>query len=121
MQLRVARLCLDCEEVHVESRCPRCASESYAFLSTWLPTEERRRWRKPLIEGANGESRLGVFSRMIARFFGIEPAPIQGPTPARRRSDAVPNLTFEEPVTENRVHEAPPKTANHTAPSSPRT
>jgi len=45
MQLRVARLCLDCEELHTESRCPRCISEHYAMVSTWLPVEERRRFR----------------------------------------------------------------------------
>jgi hypothetical protein len=43
MQLRVARLCLDCEEVHNELHCPVCASDSYAYLSRWVPTEERRR------------------------------------------------------------------------------
>jgi hypothetical protein len=47
MQLRVARLCLDCEELHTESRCPKCISEHYAMVSTWLPVEERRRFRKP--------------------------------------------------------------------------
>src|SRR5215468_8423 len=47
MQLRVARLCLDCEELHTDNACPRCASESYAFLSNWLHVEERRRWRRP--------------------------------------------------------------------------
>src|SRR5262245_32500541 len=29
MQLRTARLCLDCEEVHEEQQCPVCASESF--------------------------------------------------------------------------------------------
>lgn len=46
MQLRVARLCLDCEELHTEARCPKCISEHYAMVSTWLPVEERRRFRK---------------------------------------------------------------------------
>ena len=47
MQLRVARLCLDCEELYVGDTCPVCASDRSAFLSTWLPVEERRRWRRP--------------------------------------------------------------------------
>lgn len=42
MQLRVARLCLDCEEVHGELQCPICASDSFAYLSRWVPVEERR-------------------------------------------------------------------------------
>jgi hypothetical protein len=42
MQLRVARLCLNCEEVHDAQTCPLCASETYAFLKKWVPVEERR-------------------------------------------------------------------------------
>ena len=47
MQLRVARLCLDCEELHAEDRCPKCISEHYAMLTMWLPVEERRKFRRP--------------------------------------------------------------------------
>jgi hypothetical protein len=42
MQLRVARLCLDCEEVHDAQQCPICASESFAYLVRWVPVPERR-------------------------------------------------------------------------------
>ena len=42
MQLRVARLCLDCEEVHDAQTCPVCASETFAFLKKWVPVGERR-------------------------------------------------------------------------------
>ena len=42
MQLRIARVCLDCEEVHENQECPVCASESYAFLTRWVPVTERR-------------------------------------------------------------------------------
>jgi len=38
MQLRNARLCLDCEEVHDAAHCPACASESFAFITRWVPT-----------------------------------------------------------------------------------
>jgi len=41
MQLRLARLCLDCEEIHDRQQCPICASESFAYLSRWVPTPER--------------------------------------------------------------------------------
>ena len=44
MQLRTARLCLDCEELHEENTCPVCASEMFAFLTRWVPAEERRAW-----------------------------------------------------------------------------
>jgi hypothetical protein len=42
MQLRKARLCLDCEEVHDAQQCPLCTSESFAFLTRWIPARERR-------------------------------------------------------------------------------
>ena len=41
MQLRLARLCLDCEEIHDSQQCPVCASESFAYLSRWVPSPER--------------------------------------------------------------------------------
>jgi hypothetical protein len=37
MQLNVARLCLDCEELHEAQRCPVCASETFAFVTRWVP------------------------------------------------------------------------------------
>jgi hypothetical protein len=42
MQLNVARLCLECEEVHEAWTCPRCTSETFAYLSRWIPVPERR-------------------------------------------------------------------------------
>lgn len=47
MQLRTARLCLDCEEIHEENTCPVCASEMFAFLTRWVPVEDRRTRRWP--------------------------------------------------------------------------
>ena len=47
MQLRNARLCLDCEELHEEPHCPVCASESFAFLARWIPVDERRLAQRP--------------------------------------------------------------------------
>jgi hypothetical protein len=37
MRLAVARVCLDCEEVHDGDRCPVCSSETFAFLKRWVP------------------------------------------------------------------------------------
>ena len=49
MQLRLARLCLDCEEVHDgPQQCPSCASETFAFLTRWVPPAERRSHVRPL-------------------------------------------------------------------------
>ena len=47
MQLRVARLCLDCEEVHDSLECPVCSSESFAYISRWVPVPERRQRPRP--------------------------------------------------------------------------
>jgi predicted nucleic acid-binding Zn-ribbon protein len=57
MQLRNARLCLDCDEVHEESHCPVCASESFAFIKRWVPASERRgRPAPPEPEGTHRET-----------------------------------------------------------------
>ena len=42
MQLRLARLCLDCEDVHDGQQCPVCASETFVYLTRWVPAPERR-------------------------------------------------------------------------------
>jgi hypothetical protein len=42
MQLSTARLCLDCDEVHEAQKCPVCASESFSYMSRWVPAPERR-------------------------------------------------------------------------------
>jgi hypothetical protein len=47
MQLRTARLCLDCEEVHDAMRCPSCASETFTYITRWIPAPERRRQPRP--------------------------------------------------------------------------
>jgi hypothetical protein len=54
MQLRVARLCLDCEDVHDGQQCPVCASESFAYLSRWVPTPERRSQPRQPAEAREG-------------------------------------------------------------------
>jgi hypothetical protein len=48
MQLRDARLCLDCEELHTEGSCPVCASEAFVFVTRWIPVEDKEsRKRRP--------------------------------------------------------------------------
>ena len=42
MQLRTARLCLDCAELHEAQQCPACASESFSYITRWVPAPERR-------------------------------------------------------------------------------
>jgi hypothetical protein len=53
-------MCLDCEELHEENTCPVCASEMFAFLTRWVPAEERRtRRRPPVPEKAPEKERAG--------------------------------------------------------------
>lgn len=40
MQLSVARLCLDCQEIHEEDRCPVCTSDAFAFMTRWVTLDE---------------------------------------------------------------------------------
>ena len=39
MHLGMARLCLDCHEVHEYDRCPACTSEAFAFITRWIKLE----------------------------------------------------------------------------------
>ena len=55
MQLRTARLCLDCEDVHDAQQCPICASETFAYLTRWVPVPERRARPRP-VEPAGSET-----------------------------------------------------------------
>lgn len=55
MQLRNARLCLDCEEVHDAQQCPVCASETFTFMTRWVPAPERRERPRPPQEPARPE------------------------------------------------------------------
>jgi hypothetical protein len=66
MQLRNARLCLDCEEIHEDPRCPVCASESFAFIKRWVTAPERRgRPRPAAADGANGET-VATYKELLA-------------------------------------------------------
>ena len=47
MQLRKARLCHDCEEVHADPQCPVCASETFTYITRWVPAPERRKRPRP--------------------------------------------------------------------------
>ena len=101
MQLRVARLCLDCEEVFAGDSCPVCASERYAFLSRWLPSEERRRWRRPApkrVSAAHGP--VHAVKRLFARWLGDGDHEVSRGRLRTRASDFVPDLSFDEPAKE---------------------
>ena len=64
MQLRTARLCMDCEEVHDSQQCPACASETFAYLTRWVPVPERRQRPRPT-ELANRET-VDTYREMLS-------------------------------------------------------
>lgn len=47
MRLRDARLCLDCDEVHDATICPVCGSESFTYISRWVPVPDAERPQRP--------------------------------------------------------------------------
>jgi hypothetical protein len=69
MQLRSARLCLDCQEVHDLQRCPVCASDSFAPISRWIPAPERRGQPRPV-----ASPEVEVYRALLSD----EPAPSPG-------------------------------------------
>jgi len=64
MQLRTARLCLDCEEIHDSQQCPSCASETFAFLTRWVPVPERQQKRPRTLEATSPET-LDTYREML--------------------------------------------------------
>jgi hypothetical protein len=76
MQLRNARLCLDCEELHQDAQCPVCASESFAFLSRWIPVEERRNRRRVVRPASEPKSQVKRWAQRGA--FGLAAVALSG-------------------------------------------
>ncbi len=48
MQLHAARLCLDCQEIHDTQMCPMCGSESFAYITRWVPAPYALPERRPV-------------------------------------------------------------------------
>jgi hypothetical protein len=40
LQLTTARLCLNCDEVHEAHACPVCVSETFVYLTRWVPRSQ---------------------------------------------------------------------------------
>jgi hypothetical protein len=46
---------MDCEELHDQQQCPLCASESFAYVSRWVPVRERRFQPRPPGSSGGGD------------------------------------------------------------------
>jgi hypothetical protein len=75
VQLHAARLCLDCQEIHAESTCPVCTSESFAALSRWIPPQERRAAPR----SSHGSDTAETYRRLLASN-DVSAAPSRWPT-----------------------------------------
>ena len=71
MQLRVARLCLDCEDIHDSQQCPVCASETFAYLTRWVPAPERRHHPRGPGEGPRQVAQPGQPSKSKLVGYGM--------------------------------------------------
>jgi hypothetical protein len=67
MQLRVARVCLDCEEVHDAQQCPVCASGMFAFLTRWVPVDEQRATRAASVRASAERVSSDATGRWVKR------------------------------------------------------
>ena len=67
MQLRSARLCLDCDEVHDAQQCPQCASETFVFITRWVPVPDRpdRPVKRPRAQEPASPETLGAYREML--------------------------------------------------------
>jgi hypothetical protein len=69
MKLDVARLCLDCEEVHDRQHCPSCGSEVFAFLTRWIePAAELRHDRhrqRPAQQPPSSGEQLEAYRQLL--------------------------------------------------------
>jgi hypothetical protein len=54
MHLGVARLCLDCHEIHQYDRCPACTSEAFAYITRWIKLDNAA--SRPPIEHENSSA-----------------------------------------------------------------
>jgi hypothetical protein len=69
MQIGVARLCLDCDEVHDQERCPICASEAFVFLTRWVQpalSAKRTSATPPRSGAAEPSEKLGAYRQLVA-------------------------------------------------------
>ena len=107
MQLRTARLCLDCEEIHEAQECPVCLSEAFVYLMRWVPVEERRTRRLPsatkVVPEKTGVSRWvqrGVvgLAVMAASRWLLQATPSNGPSAAKRQGGADRSGPAKSPV-----------------------
>jgi hypothetical protein len=56
MQLHAARLCIDCQEIHDSQTCPVCSSESFAYITRWIPRPDGLSRQRPTASRETAET-----------------------------------------------------------------
>ena len=66
MHLGVARLCLDCHEVHEYERCPHCTSEAFAFITRWIQLDTpATRSAAPPTEAPHAAEKVNAYRQIL--------------------------------------------------------
>ena len=65
MQLSVARLCLDCQEIHEQDRCPTCTSEAFAFMTRWVKLDATPLRVPPYEKQEGGTAKVEAYRRIL--------------------------------------------------------
>lgn len=68
MHLGVARLCLDCHEVHEYERCPHCTSEAFAFITRWIQLDtpaSKRTEAPPRSDAAHAAEKVNTYRQIL--------------------------------------------------------
>ena len=74
MHLSLARLCLDCQEVHEADRCPVCTSEAFGFITRWVTIDEAPPRVPPREQSVGRASKVDSYRQIL------------NPTPQRSRT-----------------------------------
>ena len=69
MHLSVARLCLDCQEIHDADRCPVCTSEVFGFITRWVKVDPPPRHISSNHERTVDSSRVDGYRQIL----GVKP------------------------------------------------
>jgi len=65
MQLNVARLCLDCQEIHEEDRCPVCTSEAFGFMTRWVKIDVPPTRVSPQEKSPRRSSKVDTYTKLL--------------------------------------------------------
>ena len=65
MHLSLARLCLDCQEIHEADRCPVCTSEAFGFMTRWVKVDGAPARVSPPEQSAGRTSRVDSYRQIL--------------------------------------------------------